>query len=39
MHQAKARKKKGAEAAEAVISILSQKWEFLLITKIIQELL
>jgi len=39
MRQAKARKKKGAEAAEAVISILSQKWELILIRKIIPELL
>ena len=37
MRQAKARKKKGAEAAEAVISILSQKWELILIQKIILE--
>ena len=37
MRQAKARKKKGAEAADAVISILSQKWEFNLIQKTIQE--
>ena len=35
MRQAKARKKKGAEAAQAVISILSQKWELILIRKII----
>ena len=35
--QAKARKKKGAEAANAVISILSQKWEHILILKIILE--
>ena len=39
MSQAKARKKKGAEAAEAVISILSQKWEHILIQKIILGLL
>ena len=39
MRQAKARKRKGAEAAQAVISILSQKWELILIQKIIQELL
>ena len=38
MSQAKARKKKGAEAAEAVISVLSQKWEHILIQKIILEL-
>ena len=37
MHQAKARKKKGAEAAKAVISILSQKWKLIIIQKIIQE--
>jgi len=37
MRQAKARKKKGAEAAQAVISILSQKWELILIQKIILE--
>jgi len=35
MKQAKARKKKGAEAAKAVISILSQKWELILIQRII----
>jgi hypothetical protein len=35
MKQAKARKKKGAEAAKAVISILSQKWELISIQKII----
>jgi len=39
MRQAKARKKKGAEAAKAVISVLSQKWEHILIQKIIQGLL
>ena len=39
MSQAIARKKKGSEAARAVISILSQKWELILIQKIIQELL
>jgi len=38
MRQAKTRKKKGAEAAKAVISVLSQKWELILIQKIIQEL-
>ena len=38
MRQAKARKRKGAEAAQAVISILSQKWELILIQKIIQGL-
>ena len=37
MRQAKARKRKGAEAAQAVISILSQKWELILIQKIIPE--
>ena len=36
MSQAKARKIKGAEAAKAVISILSLKWELTLIQKIIQ---
>jgi len=35
--QARARKKKGAEAAKAVISILSQKWELILILKKTQE--
>jgi hypothetical protein len=39
MKQAKARKNKGAEAAEAVNSILSQKWELTTIQKIVQELL
>ena len=37
MSQAKARKIKGAEAAKAIISILSLKWELILIQKIIQE--
>jgi hypothetical protein len=37
MRQAKARKKKGAEAADAVISILSQKWELNITQEIIQE--
>ena len=37
MSQAKARKIKGAEAAKAVISILSLKWELTLIQKITQE--
>jgi len=37
MRQAKARKKKGAEAAQAVISVLSQKWELILTQKIILE--
>ena len=35
MRQAVARKKKGAEAASAVISILSQKWGLTLIQRII----
>jgi len=39
MNQAKLRKKKGAEAANAVNSVLSQKWKLILIQKIIQELL
>ena len=38
MRQAKARKNKGAEAAQAVLSILSQKWELILILKITQGL-
>ena len=37
MSQAKARKIKGAEAAEAIISILALKWDLTLIQKIIQE--
>jgi len=37
MRQAKARKKKGAEAAQAVISVLSQKWELILTQKTILE--
>jgi len=37
MAQAKARRKKGAEAAHAVISVLSQKWELTLIQKITLE--
>ena len=37
MKQAKARRKKGAEAAKAVISVVSQKWELITILKIIQE--
>ena len=37
MSQAKVRKKKGAEAAKAVISILSQKWKLILIQRTIQE--
>ena len=39
MRQAIERKKKGAEAAGAVISVLSQKWGLILIQKIILELL
>jgi hypothetical protein len=38
MDQARARRKKGAEAAKAVISVLSQKWEPIIIPKIILEL-
>jgi len=38
MRQANTRKKKGAEAAKAVISVLSQKWELILIQKITQGL-
>ena len=38
MKQAKARKKKGAEAANAVLSVLSQKWKLHLVLKIILEL-
>jgi len=37
MSQAKLRKKKGAEAAKAVISILSQKWKPNLVQKTIHE--
>ena len=37
MDQAKARKKKGAEAATAILSVLSQKWKLILVPKIIQE--
>ena len=37
MRQAKARKKKGAEATKAVLSVLSQKWELLSVQKTIQE--
>jgi len=37
MRQALARRKKGGEAAKAVISILSQKWKHILIQKIIHE--
>jgi hypothetical protein len=39
MRQANARKKKGAEAAKAVISIISQKWEPIITQRIVQELL
>ena len=39
MKQAKARKKKGAEAAKAVVSVLSQKWDQSIVQKIILELL
>ena len=39
MKQAKARKKKGAEAAKAVVSVLSQKWDQSIAQKITQELL
>ncbi len=38
MNQATARKKKGAEAASAIISVLSQKWKVSIVQKIIQEL-
>ena len=37
MKQAKVRKKKGAEAANAVLSVLSQKWKPFLALKIILE--
>jgi hypothetical protein len=37
MKQAKARKSKGAEAANAVFSVLSQKWRPTLSLKIILE--
>ena len=37
MKQAKVRRKKGAEAADAVNSVLSQKWKLISIQKIIQE--
>ena len=39
MRQAIARKMKGAEAAQAVIAVLSQKWELILTQKITLELL
>ena len=38
LNQAKVRKKKGAEAAKAIISVLSQKWDQNTLQKIIQEL-
>jgi DNA-binding HxlR family transcriptional regulator len=37
MRQAKYRKKKGTEAADAVNSVLSQKWKLIIIQRIIQE--
>jgi hypothetical protein len=37
MKQAKIRRKKGAEAADAVNSVLSQKWKLILTQRIIQE--
>ena len=37
MKQAIARKKKGGEAASAILTVLSQKWKLILIQKIIQE--
>ena len=37
MSQAKARKVKGSEAAKAVMSVLSQKWVYPLVLKIIPE--
>ena len=37
MKQAKARKKKGAEAANAILSVLSQKWKPILVPKITLE--
>jgi len=39
MNQAKLRRKKGAEAASAVNSVLSQKWKLILIQRTTQELL
>ena len=39
MNQAKLRRKKGAEAANAVNSVLSQKWKLILIQRTTQELL
>jgi len=38
INQAKIRKKKGAEAAKAIISVLSQKWDQSTQQKIIREL-
>ena len=38
INQAKIRKKKGAEAAKAIISVLSQKWDYSTLLKIIREL-
>ena len=38
MKQAKVRRKKGAEAANAVLSILSQKWSLTIVLKITREL-
>ena len=37
MKQARARKKKGAEAVKAILSVLSQKWELPIAPKTIQE--
>jgi DNA-binding HxlR family transcriptional regulator len=34
MSQARARRKKGAEAAVAVISVLSQKWKLIIVQTI-----
>jgi hypothetical protein len=39
MNQAKLRKKKGAEAVNAINSVLSQKWKLILMQRTIQELL
>ena len=39
MRQAKSRKTKGSEAAKAILSVLSQKWEIFINQKIIQGLL
>ena len=38
INQARIRKKKGAEAAKAIISVLSQKWDQSTLQKIIREL-